>query len=83
MFESRIPLYLILSALVLVMWSAATQAPAIAWTLIGLVIASIVSAFVIRAGRSERSVAVTLDEAARLNAARNAAPRSTTARETR
>jgi hypothetical protein len=81
MFESRMPLYMILCALVLVAWTAvfpaATPPPALSWSLAGLIALYVVAAVVFRAGRSEQPVTSTLDEAARLNAARIAAPRST------
>lgn len=87
MFESRIPFYLIVCALVLVAWTAAfpgvTPAPAVGWTLAALVALYVVSTIVVRAGRSEQSVTSSLDEAARLNAARVAAPRSSLPGDTR
>jgi hypothetical protein len=79
MFESRSPLYLILCALALLAWSVAlpesTRVAVVSWALAVLMAVYLVSAAAFRGGRSEPSIASTLDDAARLNAARIAAPR--------
>jgi hypothetical protein len=80
MFELRtIPVHLPLCALVLAIWIAVmpgSQAPAVGWAFAGMLALYAVSTVVLRSGRSERSVAHALDEAAQVNAARVAPRRS-------
>ena len=81
MFDLRTaPVYLALCALALAFWTVFALGPArpltVGWALAGLVALYAVSVVLDRAARPARTVAHVLEEAAQVNAARVAAPRT-------
>ena len=81
MFELRTaPVYLALCALALAFWTAFAPGPArpltLGWALAGMVALYAVSVVIDRAARPARAAAHVLEETAQVNAARVAAPRT-------